>query len=772
MAILTFSTKANTLKKLRNKLTGVSIAPLYSFSRSLWKENPEHCIKRILKLVKSDQQLIVRSSSNFEDTDQVSNAGVYLSIPYVKAAGLSQAIEEVFASYNSDNVEDEVLVQPMLENVVMSGVAFSHDTQTCAPYRTISWSVGWNTSEVTSGNSNANLWYHSGAFGKIENKEIQPVVSLIEQLLVLFGDIPIDCEFAFTEDNHGKKLWLLQARPLILKKKPESAKNHVKKLKAIMGKCCNSMRPHPLLAGKKTFYGVMPDWNPAEILGICPKPLATSLYRELITDSIWAHQRYNYGYRDVRGFPLMHDFYGLPYIDVRVSFNSFIPADINNSLAEKLVNYYLDCLEKNPSLHDKVEFEIVHTCYTFDLKDKIKILLNNGFKEEELKLLEISLRQLTNRIIEKDWGLWKKDCLELNKLKFGRSINRADVDRVDIIHSLLEDTKRYGTLPFAGLARSGFVAVQILQSLVNRGVFTEQDYDRFMASCCTISTRISQDKIRLTRDKFLEKYGHLRPGTYSITSPRYDEEPDLYFDWGEDKNCRKISRFRPTANQMNSLDKLILGNGLTTDAESLIQFIKEAIELREFGKFLFTRNLSDCLKQIEFLGNEYGIAKQDMSFCEIGAIKGVHKSTKDMKNTLIKSIEEGKNNYEDTLRLVLPPLITQQNNVFSFEWPVSSPNFITQGSVTAEAVSYDDKDKLAGNIVFMPNADPGFDWIFLQPISGLVTTWGGANSHMAIRAAELEIPAVIGAGEVLYEKWSKAKIINLDCARHFVEVIR
>ena len=92
--------------------------------------------------------------------------------------------------------------------------------------------------------------------------------------------------------------------------------------------------------------------------------------------------------------------------------------------------------------------------------------------------------------------------------------------------------------------------------------------------------------------------------------------------------------------------------------------------------------------------------------------------------------------------------------------------------MTAEAVSYDDKDKLAGNIVFMPNADPGFDWIFLQPISGLVTTWGGANSHMAIRAAELEIPAVIGAGEVLYEKWSKAKIINLDCARHFVEVIR
>ena len=34
---------------------------------------------------------------------------------------------------------------------------------------------------------------------------------------------------------------------------------------------------------------------------------------------------------------------------------------------------------------------------------------------------------------------------------------------------------------------------------------------------------------------------------------------------------------------------------------------------------------------------------------------------------------------------------------------------------------------------FIPNADPGFDWLFSRSISGLVTTWK-ANSHMAIRA--------------------------------------
>ena len=77
-------------------------------------------------------------------------------------------------------------------------------------------------------------------------------------------------------------------------------------------------------------------------------------------------------------------------------------------------------------------------------------------------------------------------------MEFATSSNLAQTDGIEDIDRLLENTKRYGTLPFAGLARSGFIAVQILQSLVKLNVLTEQDYDRFMASCCTISTSISQ----------------------------------------------------------------------------------------------------------------------------------------------------------------------------------------------------------------------------------------------------------------------------------------
>ena len=166
----------------------------------------------------------------------------------------------------------------------------------------------------------------------------------------------IDVEFAIASDG---QLYLLQVRPLAVANltRPESTQ-HAEYLKTISDKVAQGIQRHPYLHGDRTLFGVMPDWNPAEIIGIRPRPLALSLYKELVTDSIWAYQRHNYGYRNLRSFPLMVDFHGLPYIDVRVSFNSFIPADVEGGLADRLVNHYIDLLAANPSRHDKVEFEM------------------------------------------------------------------------------------------------------------------------------------------------------------------------------------------------------------------------------------------------------------------------------------------------------------------------------------------------------------------------------------------------------------------------------
>ena len=172
-------------------------------------------------------------------------------------------------------------------------------------------------------------------------------------------------------------------------KEPESEVVQFNRLKCIHEKVERGMHPHPFLMGSRTVFGVMPDWNPAEMIGVRPQPLALSLYRELVTDSIWAYQRNNYGYRNLRSFPLMPHFFGLPYIDVRLSFNSFIPADLDEGLAGRLVDYYINRLLSRPSLHDKVEFEIVFSCYTFDLPEKLNLLAKEGFSDLELEEIAV-----------------------------------------------------------------------------------------------------------------------------------------------------------------------------------------------------------------------------------------------------------------------------------------------------------------------------------------------------------------------------------------------
>ena len=129
--------------------------------------------------------------------------------------------------------------------------------------------------------------------------------------------------------------------------------------------------------------------------------------------------------------------------------------------------------------------------------------------------------------------------------------------------------------------------------------------------------------------------------------------------------------------------------------------------------------------------------------------------------------------YALTQQLTLPPLITASDQIWSFTYPASEPNFITQRSVQADlCLNLENPGGLRGKILMLPNADPGYDWIFTHGIAGFITQFGGANSHMAIRALEMDLPAVIGAGEALYNKWSSAQRLEINCANRKVVVIR
>lgn len=121
----------------------------------------------------------------------------------------------------------------------------------------------------------------------------------------------------------------------------------------------------------------------------------------------------------------------------------------------------------------------------------------------------------------------------------------------------------------------------------------------------------------------------------------------------------------------------------------------------------------------------------------------------------------------------MPSIIVEPENVYSFYLLSEEPNYITQKSITADTVILKGKNsELEGRIIFIEAADPGYDFLFSKRIAGLVTQFGGANSHMAIRCAELGVPAVIGVGEQNYTEWSQFSKITIDCLKKQVIKIK
>jgi len=772
--VVAFKTKAETLEALAPLLRNGLVLPQVRFSVRDWRSDAAGVLASVAAAPWGSGRVIVRSSARREDCPVSSQAGRYATvIGVVGSAAVAEAIDRVFESFGKDGSDDDqIFVQPMLERVAMAGVAFSRSLGG-GPYFIINYDrCSGLTDRVTAGvGDNLETFFCLKSRPEACPPSLGPVIALVRELETLLACDAIDVEFAVSNDG---QLCLLQVRPLAFGRQEAGDRDVYTALGDTARKVELLSRPHPYLHGKRAIFGVMPDWNPAEIIGVRPWPLSLSLYRELITDAIWAYQRDNYGYQNLRSFPLLVSFHGQPYIDVRVSFNSFIPRDVPDDLAGRLVNYYIDRLLSEPHLHDKVEFEIIFSCYTLDLPKRLDALVEHGFSPEDLAQLSGALRRLTNRILHSATGLWRADREKIDLLaRRIPTICNAQIDKISRIYWLIEDCKRYGTLPFAGLARAGFMAVQLLQSLVETGVLSAEEAAKFMASVDTVGSRIGRDFTRLTKADFLAHYGHLRPGTYDILSPRYDEAPDLYFDWSIARHpSSPPARFALSIEQLRRIEQLLKEHELDIDVLSLIEYIKVGIEGREYAKFVFTRSLSDALSLIKHLGEEHGLSAEDCAFLNYDVIRALYGESGSVREALRENVAQGRKRHALTRNLVLPPIITSPDEVFAFHLPHSQPNFITRKSVTASVSSIGDPpESFAGRILFLPSADPGFDWIFTRGISGFVTQFGGANSHMAIRAGELDIPAVIGAGETLFERWRAAHKLCLDCTNQKVLLI-
>jgi phosphohistidine swiveling domain-containing protein/uncharacterized protein YeeX (DUF496 family) len=356
---------------------------------------------------------------------------------------------------------------------------------------------------------------------------------------------------------------------------------------------------------------------------------------------------------------------------------------------------------------------------------------------------------------------------------------------IDKIYWLSENCKRFGTLPFAGLARAGFIAVQFLNSMVSENIMSEDEKELFFANMNSVGKELSIDTSKLnkgllSKEDFLSIYGHLRPGTYDILSKRYDESFDDYFSNRlESKASKEVkgldTKFTFSDEQLSNIQEYLELNGLNISADEFLDFIKVAIEGREYGKFVFTKIVSEILKLVEELGAKFDYTREDMSWVDINTILNMYSNltTEDVSEILIDNINRNKSYHQVSQQIRLPQVISSESDIYDFFMNDVEPNFITNNRITETLILESDllNSNLSKKIVFIKQADPGFDWLFSKNIGGLVTMYGGANSHMAIRCSELKIPAIIGCGEKNFDEWSKSKILEIDCANKSIKII-
>lgn len=768
--VVRFGTKAETLSRLLPRVREAEVLPLLYFTVDEWRQDAPAVRERIRRSSWAEAPLVVRSSSLSEDGEGASGAGRYTSCLDVRCdEDLTEAVDAVVASFGQPIGTDQVLVQPHLPDTLASGVCSSCEPSTGAPYRLVNWSEGPDTTLVTAGQPGVQAWYF------LPDRDSRPparylagLPQLAEELEDLLGEAPFEFEFAVRSD--ASSLVLFQARPLAAPLPKAPRRRHRAAVYQCQRKFQDLLRARPPAIGSDTCLGVMPDWNPAEMIGLRPRPLALSLYRNLITDGVWAESRRRYGYRDMRGVPLLIDLGGLPYIDVRASFSSLMPHGLDEEASRRLMRHYLGRLRGQPHLHDKIEFEVVHSSYDFTLPRVTDSWAAEGILSgQQATEFVHALHSLTRQMMAKE-GPYQRDMRTAQQLAQQTLGPAPGASPREHFRSLLRLCRREGALPFAGVARAAFTATRLVRSLVERGAMSAQDADALLGSADTVSNQLRRDFATGDRTAFLRRYGHLRPGTYDILSPRYDESDGQYFDWSSPLNAapEELVEFHPDAAWLRAVGQLLAEHQLPSSAGGFLDFVRGSVAGREYAKLQYSRVVSEILTQAQKLGDRLGFTPADLSYAPVDVLADLTGDAQEDRSRLAAAVDRGRDGHQMTMSLHGPALLCSPEELVSFAALDVEPNFVAHARIVARVADVDAGDPLDGAIAMIPAADPGYDWIFTHNIAGLVTAFGGANSHMAIRALELGLPAVIGAGDTRFQQWLAADCLEIDTSNQLV----
>ena len=203
------------------------------------------------------------------------------------------------------------------------------------------------------------------------------------------------------------------------------------------------------------------------------------------------------------------------------------------------------------------------------------------------------------------------------------------------------------------------------------------------------------------------------------------------------------------------------------NSKKFMSFAAEAIRLREYSKFIFTKSIDEIFTNLIKLGKEINISREDMEHLSIKNILKYYNNVESgfkLKKQLTKEISENKKNMSLLKLIQFQYFIQNKYYIINYLKNKKKFNFINKKKIHGSIIDFSkikNYENIRGKIVLLENADPGYDFIFTKNIKGLITEYGGANSHMSIRCMELGIPAIIGIGSKEFNFLKNKKILKL-----------
>jgi len=317
------------------------------------------------------------------------------------------------------------------------------------------------------------------------------------------------------------------------------------------------------------------------------------------------------------------------------------------------------------------------------------------------------------------------------------------------LSDILEHVAR-GTEMFARVARLAFYWKSRFEELHPR-----EDLNVLMSGHIrSVNEQLQSDLVAcrngtIAREEVIRRYGHLRPGQFSVFGESYADDPNAYLFAQMERT--EVARSQRQAHAFEGV----------TEFRHIVTFM----EARERMKFLFSQSFHLFATKLK-----RQLAQRGISECDASRV-----SWEELWTCLNDSTPLSTSQVEHGSPVLLPDVIIPGlTNLEVITFSEAMPSYITSSIVKARVCVLERlgvKADVRGALVLLPNADPGYDFLFHSGAVGIITKVGGPASHMCIRSIELQMPACIGCGESVYQKLAAANSAVLDCGTRQIIVL-